>query len=249
MATMNSGEASREQPRRRVLQDHRQRGKRFIPPFLDYGNLDEVGWLEDLLPELVWIGLMNATFGVKRGEELCVELARAALACAEDTKHAYAFVSEYGILGPTEQECVVDRLADSGVLDHLNRGLAVLATYYPECPLAFLWSNIQRDVQEEAILSTFKKLIVDLADRRDRPATFVQATAVSIYILNGKLKVFRDSGLADFTSIESYPETETSIKAASLIRAFINGLPGSPVLSADWRNYLWNRGRELEPCK
>lgn len=249
MVRKHSGESRSEAQPRRVLKGHRQHGKRFIPPILDYVNLSEISWLGDLLPELIWIGLMNAQFGMRRGVELCVELAKAASACTTDAKGAYAFMSEYDQLPPAEQECVRGRLSESGALDHVTEGLRLLATHYPECPLAFLWSTKQREVHDEANLGTFKELVRDLADRRDKAATWVQATAVYVYFLNDKLKVPSSSALTDFTAIEAYPETEASTKIASYVRALINGLSGPLNLSSEWRNYFWNRGQELESCE
>ena len=233
----------------RVLKGHRQRGKRFIPPFLDYLNLRGISWLDELLPELIWIGLMNSKFGLKRGAELCVEVARAASACTTDSEGAYAFVSEYHRLQEAEQECAKRRLADSRALDPVIDGLRVLATHYSKCPLAFLWSGETHEVQDDVNLDTLKELIRELADRRGKAATFVQATAVYIYFLNDKLKVASTTALADFTAIEAYPETESSIRVASSIRAVLNGFMEPLGLSDEWRNYFWNRGRKLGPCE
>lgn len=249
MSTKKQQKSGRETQRQRVLEGHRQRGKRFVPPWLEYFNLGETSWLDDLLPELLWIGLMNAKFGKKRGAELCVELASAAAACSSDAPGAFAFISEYSRLQSSEQERVIDRLVGSGVLGPLADALQVLATYYPECPLAFLWSTQVPALQGEESLHRLKLLIWELVDRHGIEATFLQATAVYTYFLTGKLKVFSGSALADFTAIEAYPDTEASVKVASLVRAAINGLPASLNLSSDWRNYFWNRGRSLESCK
>jgi hypothetical protein len=249
MARKKAQKTGREAQRRRVLQGHRQYGKRFIPPFLDYLNSSEIGWLDDLLPELIWIGLMNAAFGIKRGVELSVELAKAASACTTGAQGAYVFVSEYDQLQPAEQECVRGHLSDSGALDHVTSALRVLAAHYPECPLAFLWSTKQYDAQDETALSKLRELILALADRREKAATWVQATAVYMCFLNDKLKVFRGSALADFTAIEAYPDTDESMKVASSVRASITGFLPSLNLSNDWRHYFWNRGLRLQPCE
>jgi hypothetical protein len=145
----NSGSGGQ---RRRVLEGHRQHGKRFVPPYLEYLNLTETRWLDDLLPELIWIALITAKFGKKRGAELCVELAKAAATCSSDASGAFAFISEYNRLQPTEQKCMIDRFVGSGVIDHLADALQVLAIYYPECPLAFLWST--REPEPRAMIAS-----------------------------------------------------------------------------------------------
>ena len=141
------------------------------------------------------------------------------------------------------------RLSESGALDHVTSALRVLAAHYPECPLAFLWSTKQYDAQDETGLSKLKELILALADRRDKTATWMQATAVYVYFLNDKLKVFRGSAMADFTAIEAYPDTDESMKVASFVRASITGFLPTLNLSSDWRHYFWNKGRRLQPCE
>jgi hypothetical protein len=232
-----------------VLKGHRQRGKRFVPPFLEYLNLTETRWLGDLLPELIWIALLIDHFEKKHGAELCVELAKAAAACSSTAPGAFAFISEYSGLQSSEQQCVIGKLVGSGVLSELSDALQVLTTYYPECPLAFIWSHQAPAAKSEDSLHRLKLLIGELTDRRGIAATFVQATAVYVYFLNDKLKVFTGSALADFTAVEAYPSTDASVKVASFVRALINGFPGPLDLSSHWRNYFWNRGRRLESCE
>ena len=230
-----------------MLEGHRRHGKRFVPPMLEYANLSEVGW-HYVMPDLVWIGLLHARYGVKKGVELCVELARAAVACTAKSNRAFAFISDYARLQRSEQECVIGRLVDSGSFEDLSEGLSVLLVHYPQGPLTFLSSDQRRKAQDEVRLTTLKRVLWDLADRRERKATLVQSTAVYIYLVNDKLKVPPSSGFGNFTAIESYPDTEESMKIAAYVRALMNGLVAPSNLSEDWRRYFWNRGRDLEPC-
>ena len=46
----------------KVLADHKKVGKKFIPPFgAKLGPLDEVRWVNDLVPELVWLPLLRCS--------------------------------------------------------------------------------------------------------------------------------------------------------------------------------------------
>ena len=54
-----------------ILQDHKQIGKKFIPPAkYRIQNLEEVYWSNDILPEMVWIAIINEKFGTKRAVEI-----------------------------------------------------------------------------------------------------------------------------------------------------------------------------------
>jgi hypothetical protein len=56
---------------RRVLDDHKQVGKKFLPPFIAHlGSLNEVSWVDDLLPELLWLGMLNDRHGLRAGVSL-----------------------------------------------------------------------------------------------------------------------------------------------------------------------------------
>ena len=120
----------------------------------------------------------------------------------------------------------------------------MLLVNYPQSPLKFLGQP-----DDDPGLEKLKLLITDLIDRRDKIATFVQSTAVYIYFVNDKLKVFSDSALANFTEIEKFPDTDESKKIASFVRATMNGMLPTLELPTDWRNYFWDRGRSLEPCE
>jgi len=115
----NPQESGRAPQRRRVLEGHHRHGKRFVPPLLEYMDLIETPWLDNILPELLWIALMNSRFGIKRGTELCVELAKAATSCTGNDQGAFAFMSEYGRLKPNEQHRVKAQLTYSGALGYL----------------------------------------------------------------------------------------------------------------------------------
>jgi hypothetical protein len=59
----------------RILSDHRKVGKKFIPPMLDIGVFKDANWKEFILPELLWIALLNEKHGLRDGAELCLDVA------------------------------------------------------------------------------------------------------------------------------------------------------------------------------
>ena len=61
--------------KRRVLRDYRQEGKRFIPPFLQHMPImTESRWMDDRVPELIWIALLNHIFGPKVGTAIALSV-------------------------------------------------------------------------------------------------------------------------------------------------------------------------------
>jgi hypothetical protein len=68
----------------RILLDHKQVGKKFIPPMLTIGVFKEVRWIEIILPELLWIALLNDKYGLRMGAELSLAVAQSAIEVITD---------------------------------------------------------------------------------------------------------------------------------------------------------------------
>ena len=64
----------------RVLSDHKRVGKKFIPPLIaELGPISEVRWINDLVPELVWLALLSERYGLEVGADFARRLALAAI--------------------------------------------------------------------------------------------------------------------------------------------------------------------------
>ena len=64
--------------RSQILSDHKRIKKKLVPPILQIGKFHEVKWVDYILPELLWLGLLNEFHGLKLGAELGLSLANAA---------------------------------------------------------------------------------------------------------------------------------------------------------------------------
>ncbi len=220
-----------------------------MPPFLQDRNLAEARWMDDLVPELIWIALLNRTFGNIEGTALVTSVAKAGSKCDQNAKSAFAAVSDYVTLTNEQKSCVRSILKDEGTLGRVLRGLASLISNYSEFPLSFL--KDQDDLSGDSRYSTVSDLtdvIVSIGDRRSHPATFAQATVVYISFINDQLRVGPGISLANFTAIEAYPMTEESQRVASAVRAAVNLLLTTHI-PCDWRHSFWNQGRYLGPCE
>ncbi len=238
--------------KKQVLTDHRRIGKRFLPPFLTtLGPLQEVGWLDYSLPELLWLGILNEKFGLERGADLSVSLAKEAdKAYAGEIKKWFAPVSKYNLLNSEQRNDVLKALTRSNKLEPLKNALSSFISLYPKCPLNLLFeSPLPCLDNSSAELEIFKGLLSRLYDKTTVEATFMQANAIYIAFITDKLKVFKGTSLANFPEIERYPHTEESQRIASMVRAAINGFIGTDYdKTSEWPRYFWNRGLELEPC-
>lgn len=243
--------AKPKNPRPGVLRDHKQIGKRFIPPFVaQLGPMNEVSWRTDIIPDVLWLALLNERHGLIEGAELCRQLAVSAKGVVKtDQLSWFGAASTFSLLDNTQQAAVVAELRSCGALDKVRDALLAFPMFYPACPLNFLYEQPQPASPD--VLHRFKTTLNSLFDRGGREATFAQANGIYIAFTTDMLKVAPGLALANFPAIEAFPHTEESKTIASGVRAAINMFcrQDDQGRSAAWRTYFWKRGLELEPCE
>lgn len=235
----------------RVLADHTRVGKRFVPPLMQLGPFEEVSWSVELIPEFLWLGLLNEKLGIKRGAEVGLSIAKAAVQAAGRSKKKVWFgpISSFGSLGKAAQAYLIRTLNTTGALDTARSALSPMIALYPDCPLGFIDQDAQRVCRDD-LKATVQNQIASMRDRSSHHATMVQANSIYIAFVTGVLKVFKGSSLAQFPAIEQYPSTEESKIVASALRAGINGMfgPLDRVRSKAWVSHFWRRGFEIDGC-
>ncbi len=248
---MISGKKRGPRKEQRILKDHKKIGKKFVPPLAQLG-LTDVYWVNDILPELFWMALLNERHGLAHGAKLCVELAKAAMATKRGRRKPwFGTMSSYVKLTDNQKRRIVVAVEDLGLLQDLRAGLKPLVQCYPECPLSFLFGNsLPKGPRTVADLEFIKGTLESLFDRRGEAATWCQANAIYIAFVTDKLKVAKGLALADFPEIQDFPNTDKSRLIASAVRAMVTGFFGEGLRDekAGWSKYFWNRGLELENC-
>ena len=60
-----------------VLGDHKRRESKMVTPFNDaFGPMREVSWINTMIPELLWIALVQEAWGPRRGVEIITAFSR-----------------------------------------------------------------------------------------------------------------------------------------------------------------------------
>jgi hypothetical protein len=197
--------------KRKILQDHKRRGKALIPPFTDkLGPLREVSWVRTMLPEFLWIALIQDCHGLHEGVDMVTALTRIARRRSpSEKKHIIATITSLGELNTDEQSFLRSELAASGDLFNIQKPLLPLVVFYPDCPLRFLYSTEPTFADgTDQHLERFKTQVQGLYDKTSRDTMMVQATAMWLAFDSGVLKVSEGLALASFPEIEEYPYTE-----------------------------------------
>jgi len=236
-----------------ALVDHRKIGTKFIPPFVDKlgSTFKETSWVKNMIPELVWIALINYRYGYQQGADLSLSLAKATKYVTKSNEW-YAPISSFSSLTKSQKDKICSVLSQGNKLDKISVSLSSLNHFYPQCPLEFLYKRkTKAKIKNEILLSELKNTLLGLYVRHSKESTFTQANAIYICFVLGKLKVYKGSALANFPEIEKYPNTEESKKVASSVRASLNGFIGLNISGnrTDWPEYFWKRSLEIDKCE
>lgn len=242
--------------RKRVLSDHDKIGKRLVPPMLRAGRVNGISLGRDIVPEFLWLALLNDYHGWKTGVELSLALARqASTICETDTadlaessravpKEFFGTVTAYATLSDEQKQRLVSNLKATDEYFSLTT-LQPLVSLYPACPLLFLFGNEVPAPTSHAI-DKLKSLIRELFDKHSRAAVSMFANAVYIALCTGRLQIHQGSQLSRFNEIEAYPKTERARGMAAMVRATSYSLLAHT--PPDWAKYFWNRVLEIEAC-
>jgi hypothetical protein len=217
-----------------------------------FGPLQEVSWVNTMIPEVAWIGLIQGQHGHRRGVELITSLARTARSLRSGGSHQiFGVASSYSEVTDPEWAQLRNIMAATGDLIQIQESLEPLIALYPECPLGPVFATPPTTAPENA-LRRMTSLVSSLFQRADRDPMMVQATVIWLAFDAGVLKVQPGLSLAEFPEIENYPDTEISKKVGGAIRSSLNIFFGQEQLCSHvspWPRYFWNRGLALTPCE
>jgi hypothetical protein len=240
---------------KKVLADHKKvKPQVLLPPLLQYpGNISPVRWVDQGLPDIVWISLLHHVVGFNKGVEIVLLAAKLGVQLqVGEKKSLFASISTYELLGEEQKQSLRSRLEIAGALALLKTAIEPLVTCYPECPLRFLFSEdeISTSFQEQDI-ALMKKIVACLFDKRSREAVLAQLTAVYIAGRTGVVLIPPGLGMDNIEEVVKYPETDESRKIAASVCAMsvmlLEGMdPNAP--KSSWPSYFWNRGLEINGC-
>ena len=235
-----------------ILADHKKVKSKLVTSFNDaFGPICEVSWINTMIPDLLWIALVQEKFGPRRGVEIITAFTRDVRASDPSRETVmWAAAGKYASVPVADLQTIV-QVKREAYVDHLLAALLPLASWYPSHPLNALFPDgVPRGCPEG--LAHIKTIVAGLFDRTARDSMLAQATAICIAFDTGRLKVARHLALAEFQKIEEYPNTERAKQVAASIRATLNWMFGETKLMAsgtDWPVSFWNRGLEIDPCE
>lgn len=201
------------------------------------------------MPELIWWDVIadrvSHHFAANVAEEIGKYFKE-----KDDPNHWWAFVSDYDHLTEDEVNGLRQHLSQEKLLQQLTESLADFLNLYPACPISRLSDCRPSGIVDVSYLGRFEDRMSVLEDKRSRNGVLIQAQAVYLGFILGRLVVKEGLALASFPEVQHYPDTDKSLAVGASICATVNMLAGSmlPKYTEDtWVQYFWKRSLDLRP--
>lgn len=239
-----------------VLSDHKRAGKRLIPPILQLPNVVPTSFVDDRLPDLIWVSSIFRMAHPKVAVRLIIDFVKLCSNFTKEKNESLVFLTNFGDLGTVEKTLIRDNLKGSPMLGMLRRTLGHQNSVLERYPLAFLFDEgCVLESRVEAV-KELKEDVELLLDRYESHATKVQVTALVAMMATGKIMISSEIDLPDFNLIFTDPESDGARRAASFARATLNSGMGfiieehTPNLGEHrkWTHDFWAQAYLLDGC-
>lgn len=238
---------NKKSKKKTVLDGYKKVGKKFIPPVMQWPDFHETNWVNDIIPELIWIAVLQHKLGYRTANEAMADLHKTYIEFC-DTKYLHSFFSSYDAMDKDKKEAFREKFKQSEYYDKLFLGLSDLQYFYPNHPLQFLFEGLKIK-GSKVTLKVIKDSLKGILVRRTEAGTIAQGAVLFNSMVTGKFNAPKGSIFWEFGELDHYPNTDKSLQLASSIRAMINGLMNKDFknTNCEWVNTFWQKSFIIEP--
>lgn len=235
--------------KRRILEGHKQSGKRFIPPMKQLPGMQMTSYVNDMLPELIWIGLLNDRLDYVATARLVEKIVQVAAEAAPDAKgRNYALCSHLGALEDPQRAALLQTLDTEGLLTRLRLAIAPLVLLYEDFPMAFVGPP-EDLISRETLLDRIYRAIDRHIDKYQTPGIILNGEMLLTRLVSGTIKFSADIKIPDFNAVLEAPESDEARHAAGFMRANALGEFGMLKVDNRWARAFWNTNYTLSACE
>lgn len=241
--------AKGKRKQRKLLAGHQRVGKRFIPPLKQIPVASSISYIDDMLPELVWLGLINDRHGYIPAARIMEQCFLSADSIAtKETSGNLALLSTYTKFSDEQKDALRNRLNQVGILELLQDTIAPLTILYENCPISFLGPPNQMYAHEQ-LVTQIKTCVGNVIDKYNTAGIILNGTMLLSRLVTRKIFFSKDIDFPDFNAVLDSPQSDEAKHAAALLRS--NALAEFGMLEVDssWARHFWNRGIELSSCE
>lgn len=230
-----------------ILKGHKRVKKRFIPPMMQIPKLQQVSFVDDILPELIWLGLINDRLGFVQGSRFFEKIVLSAVEVdGEPPFKNYALCSELVKLDDDQRSAFLKSLDGKGILEQLRDYIAPLLLLYDNFPLAFIGPP-SAVYQESELVQSIKDCTGRHLDKYKTPGIILHGSMLLARLVAGTISLPKDG--PDYNAVLTDPDSEDAKRAEGFMRA--NALSEYGMLQIDkaWAQHFWNTNFELSECE
>jgi len=215
--------------------------------------LQETSYIEELLPEILWMELIHDALGYHEG----INIIRKFVKLAQDSHYSenyinFSIASNLKKLTEKEIENFIQSLIKNGIYLEISLLLSPLIYFYTDSPFKFLNKEIGLSGDEEReILERMKKSIDNLFDRYGTPSVVAQLNIFYTRVLDGKHFFAKGINIPDFNAIINKPDSDEAQHAAAFVRNSVKSEYMFDLSDYDgsWSKSFWNQSYKLDACE
>lgn len=237
--------------KKRNLEGHKKQGKRFIPPMKQIPGMREQSYINDMLPELIWLGLIHEKGGYVLGHYTLKGVMDAVKDRRTDDSEKpvnFAMQYAYSTLSQAEKESILNRWKSEGILDDIQHALAPLTLLYDEFSMRFVGPPSTVIPHDELVLR-IRNCVGNHLDKYQVPGVALHGAMIMTRLIAGKLFFSKDMEIPDFNAAINNPESDDGRRASSFMRATAIGEMGMLEVPSSWAKYFWNRNAAISHCE
>lgn len=232
-----------------ILKGYKRIGTKFIPPILQMGPVTNISYVNQILPELIWMGLLNDRYGYKKGISLVEQITTRAFENRACENHInFALCSNFSLLPVTSKQALLEDMEIEKIRPLLSEAIAPLHLLYDDFPMSFL-CNEQRAMDTSELLRQMAACVALHFDRFDVPACVIQANVLYVREINGGI-AYAEGLRPDFNAILGDPDSRETQSAMAKARmgAMMEFDQPTSVVETDWSESFWDQGYKISRC-
>ena len=235
-----------------VLSDHKKVGNKLIPPFKYMINMQELSFVDNTLPCLLWISAIFLREQDSKAINCTIEfLKKCQEILGDESVPPLAFANNFDKLSLHQKNSIVSGIKDTEFLEFIRENIKHQHALIDGHPFAFLFDGYVVGEAREESIQKLKEDVASLLDRYSVHATKVQTTVFVSMMATGKLLMSPTIDLPNFDCIFTDAESDEARLVGSFVRASINaghGFGDTEGGSNDWSNSFWKQAFSLEKC-
>lgn len=237
--------------KKRNLKGYKRQGKRFVPPMMQLAGVQWQSYVNNMLPELIWLGLIHERKGYvfgRRTLEVVIDVVKDRSDGSSEMPLNFALQYAYDTLDEEEKHAILDQWETKGLLPDIQFAIAPLVLLYDNFALRFVGPP-PTAVPENVLIQQMRDCVSHHLDKRQVQGVALHGAMMLTRLIAGKIRFSKEVDLPDFNAAFDSPDSAEGKHAASFMRSMAMGEMGMLDVPDSWARHFWNKNAELSPCE